>query len=172
MEKDQIVHEPGWLQIIIVGRNPKRTLLRALVLAGVCAVGFRLVLLPIRVEGISMLPTYHDHAFNFVNRLAYVLHPPRRGDVVSVRTAGLSVMYLKRVVGLPGETIEFQDGQLMIDGQSIFEPWLKLPSDWTLPPRKLGPNEFYVVGDNRSMPPYNHTQGVAVRQKIVGKVVL
>jgi len=172
MEKDDNVRKPGWLQIIIIGRHPKRTLVRALVLAAVCAVGFRVVLLPIRVEGISMLPTYHNRTFNLVNRLAYVLHPPRRGDVVSVRTTGVSVMYLKRVVGLPGETVEFQDGQLVIDGRPILEPWLKLPSNWTLPPRKLGPDEFYVVGDNRSMPPAFHTQGGATRRKIVGKVLL
>ncbi len=172
METDQTVRKPGWLQIILIGRNPKRTLLRALVLATVCAVGFRLFLLPIRVEGISMLPTYRDKGFNLVNRLAYVTHPPRRGDVVSVRTAGISIMYLKRVVGLPGETIEFQDGHLVVDGHPVFEPWLALPCDWTLAPRKLGPDEFYVVGDNRSMPALLHKQGVATRQRIVGKVVL
>ena len=55
-----------------------------------------------------MLPTYRDHGVNFVNRLAYVFHEPRRGDVVAIRTlAGEHVMYMKRIVGLPGETVTF-----------------------------------------------------------------
>ena len=172
MEQDQNVPKPGWLRIALVGRNPKRTLFRALMLAVVCLVTFKFILLPIRVEGISMLPTYKDRSFNLVNRLAYRLHRPARGDVVSIRTAGISLMYLKRVVALPGETVEFRGGQLVVDGTAVIEPWLKFPSNWTLPPRRLGPDEFYVVGDNRTMPPMNHTQGVASLDRIVGKVLL
>src|ERR1022692_1590712 len=72
----------SWLRRVAIGRNPKTTLARAIVLAVVCVVVFKLVLLPVRVEGISMVPTYADHPFNFVNRLSYLGHEPKRGDVV------------------------------------------------------------------------------------------
>ena len=79
---------PRWLQIVVIGRNPKVTLVRVAVLIVTCFVVFRFILLPARIEGISMLPTYKDRSVNFVNRLAYRWHEPRRGDVVGIRLAG------------------------------------------------------------------------------------
>jgi signal peptidase I len=163
---------PRWLRIAVIGRHPKVTLARAAVLACLCFIIFKFVLLHIRVEGISMLPAYQDGSAHFVNRLAYLWHEPRRGDVVSIRLAGIHVMYLKRVIGLPGETVAFANGQVLINGQVLDEPYEKLPCDWNLPLEKLGPDEYFVVGDNRSMPPENHTFGKVERFRIVGKTIL
>ena len=163
---------PRWLRIVVIGRNPKVTLARAVVLAVLCVVVFKFILLHIRVEGISMLPTYQDGSAHFVNRLAYLWHEPRRGDVVSIRLAGVHLMYLKRIIGLPGETVAFVNGQVLINGEVLDEPYEKLPCDWNLPPEKLGPDEYFVVGDNRSMPPENHTFGKVERDRIVGKAIL
>ena len=163
---------PGWLRIIAVGRNPRTTLIRILVLVAVCFVVFKFVLLPLRVSGISMEPTYHDRSINFLNRLAYLTHEPQRGDVVSIRYAGPHVMLMKRIVGLPGETIEFQNGKILINGEPLAEPYEKNPCDWTLPPEKIGPDEFYVVGDNREMAPADHVHGRVPRERILGKVLL
>jgi len=85
---------PRWLRIAVIGRNPKVTLARAAVLAVLCIVVFKFILLHIRVEGISMLPAYQDGSAHYVNRLAYLWHEPRRGDVVSIRLAGVHLMYL------------------------------------------------------------------------------
>ncbi len=156
---------------MVIGRNPKVTLARAVVLAILCFVVFKFVLLHIRVEGISMLPTYQDGSAHFVNRLAYLWHEPRRGDVVSIRLAGVHLMYLKRIIGLPGETVAFASGQVLINGQVLDEPYEKLSCDWNLPPEKLGPDEYFVVGDNRTMPPENHTFGKVERDRIVGKTI-
>jgi signal peptidase I len=128
--------------------------------------------LHIRVEGISMLPAYQDGSAHFVNRLAYLWHEPRRGDVVSIRLAGVHLMYLKRIIGLPGETVVFVNGRVLIDGEVLDEPYEKLPCDWNLPPEKLGPDEYFVVGDNRSMPSQDHKFGKVERNRIVGKAVL
>lgn len=163
---------PRWLRIALIGRNPKVTLARAAVLVVLCIVVFKFVLLHIRVEGISMLPAYKDGSAHFVNRLAYLWHEPRRGDVVSIRLAGIHLMYLKRVIGLPGETVAFVNGQVLIDGQVLDEPYEKLPCDWNLPPEKLGPEEYFVVGDNRSMPSQDHTFGKVERVRIIGKTIL
>jgi signal peptidase I len=159
------------LRVISFGRNPKATLIRIVVLVAVCWVVFGFILLPIRVTGISMLPTYRDHSLNLVNRLAYLRHEPQRGDVTSVRLTGLHVMFLKRIIGLPGETVAFANGQVLINGVALDEPYEKLPCDWNSPPVTLATDEYYFVGDNRSMPLEDHTHGSQKRDRIVGKVL-
>ncbi len=165
-----------WLRVAAVGRRPKRTLLRLAVLVVGAVVVFKFALLPIRVVGFSMEPAFHNHAINFINRLAYVRGQPQRGDVVGIRLstnlqATVHVMLLKRLVGLPGETISFAGGHLCINGDPQDEPYLKLPSDWNEPGKALGSNEYYFVGDNRSMPSAQHEHGVAYRSQIVGRVL-
>jgi len=163
---------PGWLLIILIGRHPRKTLVRIVVFLVTCFVVFNFILLPIRVEGISMLPAEKDRSVNFVNRLAYLWHGPRRGDVVSIRLAGPHVMYLKRVIGLPGESVAFVAGRALINGQVLDEPYEKLPCDWNHPPIQLGPDEYFVVGDNRTMSWDDHTKGKATRDRIIGKALL
>jgi signal peptidase I len=164
---------PSWLQAVLIGRNPRRTAVRIVVLVAVSFILFnKFVLLPIRVDGMSMLPTYKDKRVNFVNRLAYVFHPPARGDVVAIQTSGISIMFMKRIIGLPGETVAFHKGHALINGQVLDEPYVRSSCDWELPSRTLGQNEYYFVGDNRGMAAEDHTKGVATRGKIVGKVLL
>ncbi len=158
--------------MLTIGRRPKATLVRIAVLVVACFVTFKFILLPIRVDGISMLPTYHTGQINCVNRLAYLRHEPRRGDIVSVRLAGTSVMFMKRIIALPGETVAFHEGRAFINGQPLDEPYVKLPCDWEHEPVVCGPTQYYVVGDNRSMPITLHTQGRAERDRIVGKLFL
>jgi signal peptidase I len=164
----------SWLRTIFIGRNPKRTFLRIIATVVSVILLYKYVLVPIRVGGPSMMPTYGAGGVNFVNRLAYLWHEPRRGDVVAIRLAGESVMYMKRVVGLPGETVEFFEGRLLINGRFLDEPYVQFGCNWHFVPErsKLDDDEFYVVGDNRSMPHLDHTQGAARRARIVGKVLL
>jgi len=161
-----------WVRIVVIGRNPKATLVRVAVLIVTSFVVFKFILLPIRVEGISMLPNYKDHSWNLVNRLAYLWHEPQRGDVVSIRLAGPHVMYMKRIIGLPGETVGFVDGRVLINGKVLDEPYEKSPCNWNYPPVKLGADEYFVVGDNRTMPWEEHKLGSATRDRIVGKALL
>jgi signal peptidase I len=161
-----------WVRIVAMGRNPRLTLMRVAVLVVTCFVVFYFILLPIKVEGISMLPTYKDRSWNFVNRFAYLGHGPRRGDVVSIRLAGIHRMYLKRLIGLPGETVAFVDGHVLINGEVLDEPYEKTPCDWNYPPVTLGPDEYFAVGDNRTMPWQLHKFGRVGRDHIVGKAIL
>ncbi len=163
---------PTWLQRAIIGRNPSFTIARIVILVATCTVVFRFVLLPIRVEGVSMLPTYKNHGIHFINRFAYLSRPPQRGDVVGIRYTGIHVMLMKRIVGLPGETLAFHAGHLFINGQLVEEPYVKSSCDWEIPPETIGPDEYYVVGDNRSMPEADHTKGRAQLSRVIGKVVL
>jgi signal peptidase I len=169
----EAVQSPGWVQRVLIGRNPKRTLVRIVILVVVSTVVFKFVLQPIRVEGVSMLPTYHDRGINLVNRLAYVFHQPRRGDVVAIRMlAGEHVMYMKRIIGLPGETVAFHRGRLYINGNPMDEPYVRFRCYWDHEPEQVGPDQYYVVGDNRDMPWDYHVKGRPTRNLIVGKVVL
>lgn len=165
--------EPSLLTRVLIGRNPKRTLVRIVILVAVACLVRAFVLLPVRVDGPSMMPTYPNHGVNIVNRLSYLFHEPRRGDVVAIRLlAGEHVMYLKRIVGLPGETVAFHQGQLYINGKPLEEPYVKLRSNWEHEDEPVGPDQYYVVGDNRDMPWQDHEKGRPTRDRIVGKVIL
>jgi signal peptidase I len=167
-----------WLRIAAVGRRPKTTLVRALVLAAICIALFKFILLPVRVSGISMTPTYRDHSVNFINALSYIRAEPERGDVVGIRLSpgGFGstprVMYLKRVIGLPGETVSFSDGRVIINGKPLDEPYERWACHWNIHPVVLGPTQYYVVGDNRTMAASEHYFGKVERSRIVGKAVL
>ncbi len=162
----------SWWRIVLIGRRPDFTLLRILILTIFSLIIFNFVLLPIRIQRVSMEPNYKDRGINFVNRLAYLFHEPRRGDVVAIRFSGPHAMLLKRIVGLPGETIGFHAGQLLINGRVMPEPYVKLPCDWEMDALKIAADEYYVVGDNRSMAWADHKQGRASRDQILGKILL
>jgi signal peptidase I len=168
---ETVAARPWWF-VALVGRNPQRTLTRIILLVIGCFLAWKYVALPIRVEGVSMLPTYKERDINIINRLAYRFGLPQRGDVVAIRMAGEHVMLLKRVVGLPGETVAFRRGRLLVNGQAVPEPYVKLPCYWNIPPQMIGPDEYFVVGDNRSMHESDHTKGRADRSRIVGKALL
>jgi signal peptidase I len=163
---------PASVRAALIGRRPKRTLARIVVLVVAILLARSYLVLPIHVKGTSMLPTYQDGGVNFVNRLAYLRSEPKRGDVVGIRLAGQSVMYMKRVVGLPGDIVAFHKGRLLIDGELVEEPYLNPGCDWEIPPETLGPGLYYVVGDNRSMPEEFHEKGKTPKQRIIGKVLL
>jgi signal peptidase I len=156
---------------IIFGTNPRRTTVRIVVLALVSVVVFRWVLIPIRTDGPSMLPTYESGSFNLVNRLAYWRGEPSRGDVVAIRLAGPSVLYVKRIVGLPGERLDVAEGLVRINGVPLAEPYVRHRRAWDVPEVTMGPGEYFVVGDNRGMRVGDHDFGRVDRARIVGKVV-
>lgn len=111
------------------------------------------------VDGDSMLGTLHSGDRVLVNKLSYHLHDPRRGDVVVLKeintTVGLPDL-IKRVVGLPGETIEYSQCKLFINGELVAEPYLDsdiVNSDHcglSQPAVTVLPNHVFVMGDNRA----------------------
>jgi len=166
-----------WLQMMVVGSRPNRTLARVglIVFAGVILfVAGKYLVTPIRVDGISMAPTYNDGGYNFINRLAYRHAKPQRGDVVGVYfVARQHKLCIKRVVGLPGESVSFRHGVLYVDDKPVNEPYLTFRCTWDMAPVHLGPNFYYVVGDNRSMNIEDHWQGKAdLVTGIIGRVLL
>lgn len=161
---------PG-LRRLIFGAHPRRTAVRVLVLGAVSIVVFGWILIPVRAEGVSMVPTYRSGSFNLVNRLAFVLRSPARGDIVAIRLAGPHVVYIKRIVGLPGERVSIESGTVRVNGRPLDEPYVRNRSSWTMKEVQLGPEEYFLVGDNRGMREEEHDFGRAPRSRIVGKVV-
>ncbi len=148
----------------------KRYAVRLIIVACVSYLIFGHLLIPLRIQGLSMDPTYRDRSFALCWRLQYLFSPPERFDVVTVRFSGRSVMLLKRVVALPGETVEFRQGLLYVNGGFIEEPYVRHRSAWDLPPRTIASGHVYVVGDNRGTSMDRHRFGEIDMQRIVGGV--
>lgn len=118
-----------------------------------------------------MRPTYEPGAIHLVNRLSYGSRGPDRGDIVAIRMPGGREVYIKRVIGLPGERIAISEGQILVDGHPLDEPYVRNRRPWELEPITLEADEYFVIGDNRGMNLADHTFGRAERQRIIGRVL-
>jgi signal peptidase I len=165
---DATVVKPPWPWYVraIAGKNPLFTLIRAAVWAGLIVILFKFALLGIRVRGESMEPTFHDGQVKFVNRLAYLRTPPKRGDVVAVRAPGLRAVFLKRVIGLPGEHVTTRRGIVYINGQRLDEPYAKGVTTYILD-FTLEQHQYWVIGDNRPV----SEQWKKFDYSIIGKLI-
>ena len=156
---------------IVFGLHPRRTAVRVLVLAVLAFITFTWVLLPVRGEGISMEPTYKSGTMHLVNRLAYSSGGPSRGDIVAIRMPASRAVYVKRVIGLPGERVEIVKGRVLVNGQPIAEPYVRSQRPWNLDAVTLGADQFFVIGDNRGMNLEDHSLGPVEASRIVGRVL-
>lgn len=163
---------PSRLQTAVLGRSWRWTLARSALLIGAAWLAFGVVLLPVRGAGVSMRPAVEDGQLTFVNRAAYWRREPARGDVVALRMAGPSVVYIKRIVGLPGERVAIERGQVVVDGVPLDEPYVARRRPWDVPPLVLGPAEYLVIGDNRDMRVQDHDFGRAQRSRMLGTVIV
>jgi signal peptidase I len=145
-----------------------RYLLRVAVVGITAFIIFKYVCIPFRIQGESMAPTYVTGSFNFCLAPRYIFSKPALSDVVLVQMAGQKIMLLKRVVATEGQSIEFREGTIFIDGKKVNEPYVSGKSDWNLSPTTVKPGHVYVVGDNRSMPAEGHTFGQTPVNRIVG----
>ncbi len=157
-----------WHLRLLLGSDLKRTLRRGALLALFTYLLLRYVCLPVRLQGVSMEPTLHGGDIHVANLLKYAWRTPQRGDLVVISMTGRHAFYLKRIIGLPGETISFRRGQLHANGQPIPEPYLAETGMWQLAPTVIGANEYFVAGDNRELPIEAHTLGTVDRGKIMG----
>lgn len=161
----------SFIRRVVFGQNPRRTAVRVLVLATVSFITFKWVFIPIRTQGSSMLPTYGPGELKLVNRLAYQSVSPARGDVVAIQMAGPHVLYVKRVIGLPGERVAVSQGLVQINGKTLQEPYVKNRKPWDVPEVTLGSREYFVIGDNRGMSAGEHDFGRVELERILGKVL-
>jgi len=141
--------------------------IRAAVVALVAAVLFGFILKPCFIDGGSMLPNWPVHGFTFCNTLHYHFHKMQYGDVAVVKYSS-KIFYLKRIVGLEGDMIEFRRGRLFRNGKEVEESYVKYRSRWGLAPRKVQKGHVYVVGDNRSQRMSEHKFGQVRIDRIIG----
>lgn len=119
--------------------------------------------------GESMEPTLASRELLLVDRLAYRQAEPRRGDIVGARHDGEWIV--KRVVGLPGETVEVRDGRLMVNGRLFPEAHPALPGSLRIEPGTLQADRYALLGDNRSLGSSQTVHAVVGHDQIRGKVV-
>ncbi len=129
------------------------------------------------VDGTSMVTTLHDGDRVFVNKLSYRLHDPNRGDVVVLHelTGTSERDLIKRVIALPGETIEVRNCEVLIDGRRLDEPYLD-PQVVTpgncggdLAPTAVPDDHVFVMGDNRAGSLDSRNLGPIDEDELVGR---
>jgi signal peptidase I len=125
-----------------------------------------------RIEGPSMQPNLSEGQYLIINKLVYRLGAPARGDIIVFhhpRNPGRDL--IKRIIGLPGETVEVRQGQVYVDGDALREPYVLNRGTYSIH-YELGADEFFVLGDNRPNSDDSHNWGVLEEAKIVGKAWL
>ncbi len=171
------VPERHWLEATV------EFLSSALLMVAIVLVIRFFVIQPFRVDGESMSPTFENKEYILVDKLSYRLRNPVRGEVVifNPQVSDPALSYIKRVIGLPGDRIVIQNGQVMVyndqhsAGWVLPEPYVHgqgtfLSSDAA---RKLdvtlGPDEYFLMGDNRPHSFDSRNLGAVSRSQLVGR---
>lgn len=162
-------------------KNSIWELIRVVLLAVIIVLPIRLFIAqPFIVSGTSMIPTFHDSEYLVVDEISYRLDDPKRGEVIVFRFPhNPSVFYIKRVIGLPGETIEIEKGVVTIknkdnpDGIKIEEPYVSaIVDDGRDMTVELKDNEYFVMGDNRPASSDSRSWGPLEENFIVGRALV
>ena len=180
-DKDIEIHWPedaSRSSLWVEARLLLRDLVFALMIAALVVV---FIVQPVKVEGTSMLPRLHDGERIFVNKLIYYDEyrwAPRieRGDIVVFWFPDdPSKSYIKRVVGLPGETVEVREGNVLINGSMLEEKYLDPKENLSTrsqTPVYVKPNYYFVMGDNRDNSSDSRSWGLVPKKYIYGKALL
>ncbi|MBI2038346.1 MAG: signal peptidase I [Candidatus Nealsonbacteria bacterium] len=133
---------------------------------------------PFFVKGQSMDPNFENGDYLIIDELSYRFRVPERGEVVVFKYPNdLSQRYIKRIIGLPGETVEIQGGKITIisaKGKEVLDEKYLLSNTLTLGDTKmaLGEKEYFVLGDNRAASSDSRRWGLLPEEDIVGRVIL
>ncbi len=135
---------------------------------------------PHQVKGASMDPNFHDNEYILTDKISYRFHTPQRGDVVIFRAPqNRELDYIKRVIGLPGEKVKVQGGEVFVNGQRLKESYLpanlttnagdflRAGQDYQIPE-----DNYIVFGDNRPHSSDSRAWGPVVKEDIIGKAWL
>jgi signal peptidase I len=146
-------------------------IIETLVLSVILFAAINVISARIRVDGFSMEPTLKTGEFVIVNKLAYKIGEPQRGDVIVFHfPRDPEQEYIKRVIGLPSDHIMISNGNVYVNGEAVNEPYIAAPpaymSEWTVPTDAL-----FVLGDNRNNSSDSHNWGPVPMGNIVGKAI-
>jgi signal peptidase I len=182
------------------GLSAVREIVETLLLAFLIFVAVRAVVLNFRVDGMSMVPNLQDREMLLVNRnvyfhfdlnalldkipgvdrngqdIVYPFHPPQRGDIIVFDPPTVSDKpYIKRIIGLPGETVTIANGSVYIDGNKLNEPYIAAGITECRPkcdPVTVPKGEIYVLGDNRKNSTDSRIFGTVPDGSIIGKALI
>ncbi|HTZ55803.1 MAG TPA: signal peptidase I [Candidatus Acidoferrum sp.] len=125
-----------------------------------------------QVSGPSMSPHVSSGEFVIINTLAYRFHTPTRGDIVTFRHDGVTPeLYIKRVIGLPGDRIRIDRGVVYVNGSRLAEPYVQFPDDRSEAEITIPPDNVYVLGDNRAVSEDSRSFGPVPEDALTGKAV-
>lgn len=132
---------------------------------------------PFIVSGASMENTFHTGEYLIIDQVTYVFNDPKRGDVIVFHyPKDPSKFFIKRVIGLPGESIDIQGNVVTITKKDattevLAEPYIKTMAENTSLTETLGEREYFVMGDNRDASSDSRVWGVLPKDKIVGRAL-
>ena len=158
-----------------------RDLLIIVVLAAALIVPVKyFVAQPFVVEGGSMVPLLQPHDYVIVDELTYLTHAPRRGDIVVFRyPLDPSLYFIKRLIGLPGETVELKEGVIHItpagatESEPLYESYVAEAQQYAEDSRiELGANEYFMLGDNRKASFDSRVWGPVSSRNILGRAMV
>jgi signal peptidase I len=121
----------------------------------------------------SMEPNFHQGDCIMVSKVAYRSSGPQRGQVIVFNPPPPNeesrYPFIKRVIGLPGDTVEISDGKVFVNGTALEEEYIMAPPNYTMPATEVPENEYFVLGDNRNNSNDSHTGWMVPRDSIIGK---
>jgi signal peptidase I len=154
-------------------------LLKFALIAAVIVIPIRMfVAQPFIVSGASMDPTFSTGQYLIIDELSYHFEEPKRGEVVIFRyPRDPSQFFIKRVIGLPGETVHIRNNQVSVTAANgteidLSESYVKNIGNGNMITKKLGEDEYFVMGDNRPESSDSRTWGALPRENIVGRAFL
>lgn len=147
-------------------------ILETVILAVVLYFGINAISARVRVDGLSMNPTLQHGEYVLVSRLSYRTGVPERGDIIVFSfPMDKKQDLIKRVIGLPGETINISNGEVLVDRVKLDEPYIAqspvYSGEWTVPEGQL-----FVLGDNRNDSKDSHQWGLLPIENVIGKALL
>ena len=125
----------------------------------------------------SMRPTLMERDHILVNKFIYRLHEPRRGDIIVFKSPpgasldGEERDFVKRLIGVPGDTIEVKDGAVYWNNQRLKEPYILQTPDYEMPPMNVPSGKLFVMGDNRRNSNDSHAWGMLDRKRVIGEAI-
>jgi signal peptidase I len=125
-----------------------------------------------QVSGLSMAPDIASGEIVLINTVAFRLHPIERGDIVAFHHDGdAPEVYLKRVIGLPGDRIRIARGAVYLNGSRLLEPYVHYYDSRSFAEVTVPPNTFYVLGDNRADSDDSRAWGFVRSSEVIGKAM-
>lgn len=121
----------------------------------------------------SMEPNFHDGQRLVVNKAVYIFGEPERGDVIIFRAPnGRQEDFIKRVIAIPGDTVEVKNGAVYVNGIKLDEPYIADLPNYTLEKQEVPEDSYFVLGDNRNHSNDSHHGWMVPRENIIGKAWL